>query len=208
MPSLRESFKSAARNTLTVGLILALSPIFAGAAIASYLSIGESPIYTQKRLGLNEKPFNIIKFRSMRSSPFGQHAQRDDHKYVTKTGQFLRKYKIDEMPQLINIIKGDMNFIGPRPVLYRMPQHLSEVYNYKPGLFSPKNITKYRRISPDQVDFTERVNKGHQIEIDKMKSMLEGLKNSRYVIYNNMREHQHKTVNQSQGVTKKILQLP
>lgn len=76
-----------------------------------------NPIYCQTRLGKNEKPFKMYKFRSMRIDAEENGAQwaREDDPRVTRVGHFLRKTRLDELPQLINIIKGEMSIVGPRP---------------------------------------------------------------------------------------------
>lgn len=88
--------------------------------IISILIVKDSPggvIYTQKRLGIHGKPFTIYKFRSMRSDAEAngiQWADKNDIR-VTRLGRFLRAYRLDELPQLWNILRGDMSFVGPRP---------------------------------------------------------------------------------------------
>jgi lipopolysaccharide/colanic/teichoic acid biosynthesis glycosyltransferase len=108
-------------------LLFLLSPIF---LIVSFLilleSKGKGPIFfKQKRIGANMKVFNIIKFRTMlkNSEIKGFKVIADDNR-VTKVGRFIRKFSIDELPQIINIIKGDMSFIGPRPPLTYYPYQL------------------------------------------------------------------------------------
>jgi sugar transferase (PEP-CTERM system associated) len=99
-----------------LGLILSL-PLMALVAIAVRLDSAGSPIYRQERVGLRGKTFKVLKFRSMRvdaEKSGAQWAQRDDPR-VTRLGRFLRKSRIDELPQFINVIKGDMSFVGPRP---------------------------------------------------------------------------------------------
>jgi sugar transferase (PEP-CTERM system associated) len=102
-----------------------------------------SVFYKQERVGLNGHIFNIVKFRSMRTD-----AEKDGAKWattndtrVTKVGQFIRKYRIDELPQLLNIYKGEMSFIGPRPErphfveqLIREIPYYNQRHNVKPGL--------------------------------------------------------------------------
>lgn len=88
--------------------------------IISILIVKDSPggvLYTQKRLGMNGKPFMIYKFRSMKTDAEAegiQWADKNDTR-VTKMGRFLRAYRLDELPQLWNILRGDMSFVGPRP---------------------------------------------------------------------------------------------
>ena len=99
--------------------------------------------YTQERVGLDGEPFNIIKFRSMRLDAEKNGAQmaceNDDR--ITKIGNILRKYRIDELPQMYNVIKGEMGFVGPRPERPEFVQQLiktipyyNERHNVKPGL--------------------------------------------------------------------------
>ena len=99
--------------------------------------------YFQERAGLDGEPFNIVKFRSMRldAEKFGaQMASKDDPR-ITKIGNFIRRYRIDELPQIYNVMRGDMGFVGPRPERPQFVQQLiktipyyNERHNVKPGL--------------------------------------------------------------------------
>lgn len=99
--------------------------------------------YRQERVSLDGEPFNIIKFRSMRldAEKFGAQMASENDPRITKIGNFLRKYRIDELPQLYNVIRGDMGFVGPRPERPEFVQSLiknipyyNERHNVKPGL--------------------------------------------------------------------------
>jgi len=99
--------------------------------------------YSQERTGLDGEPFNILKFRSMRldAEKFGAQMASEDDPRITKIGNFLRKYRIDELPQIYNVIRGDMGFVGPRPERPQFVQSLiknipyyNERHNVKPGL--------------------------------------------------------------------------
>lgn len=98
--------------------IVALSPLFLATAVAVKLSSPGPVLFRQKRLGLDARPFDILKFRSMRNDMADAAAakltQRDDPR-VTKVGAFIRRTSIDELPQLFNVLKGDMSIVGPRP---------------------------------------------------------------------------------------------
>jgi len=95
-----------------------LLPFFIAIAIAIRLSSKGPAIFTQERAGKNAKPFTFYKFRTMRidADPFGASPKSGDDPRLTKTGKFLREYSLDELPQLINILKGDMTIVGPRPL--------------------------------------------------------------------------------------------
>ena len=99
--------------------------------------------YFQERVGVDGEPFNIIKFRSMRldAEKFGAQMASEDDPRITKIGNYLRKYRIDELPQMYNVICGDMGFVGPRPERPEFVQSLiknipyyNERHNVKPGL--------------------------------------------------------------------------
>lgn len=99
-----------------VALLIAL-PVFAVVAVCIKLEDGGSVIYKQVRCTKNMKQFTIYKFRSMTENSEGEQAKlaTSDDKRLTKVGHFIRRFKIDELPQLVNILKGDMSVVGPRP---------------------------------------------------------------------------------------------
>lgn len=107
-----------------VGLIC-LSPIFIVVTIGLYFANQGKPFFFQARPGLNEKIFKIIKFKTMNDKKDAQGNLLPDADRLTKIGSFVRKTSLDEIPQLINVLKGDMSLIGPRPLL---PQYLP-LYN-------------------------------------------------------------------------------
>lgn len=165
-----------------LGLVL-LSPLFLLVSICIKLDTSGPVFYRQIRVGRNNKDFWIIKFRSMRagsekSSPvtIGGHDSR-----ITKTGYFLRKYKLDELPQLINVFFGDMSLVGPRPeVRHYVDYWTSEqkrVLDVRPGLTDPASI-KYRNENEilEQVDDPEK----YYIEVimqEKLKLSLDYVRN-------------------------------
>lgn len=132
----------------TFGLLI-LSPLFVVVAIWIKLDSKGPVFYRQLRVGRYGKDFRIFKFRSMRVGAdsgslvtIGGHDPR-----VTKCGYFIRKYKIDELPQLINVLVGDMSFVGPRPevrhyVDYWTPEQM-RVLDVRPGITDPASI-KFR----------------------------------------------------------------
>lgn len=101
-------------------LIIMMLPIFLIVMIAIKLT-SEGPVFfTQRRIGKDNREFLLYKFRTMRvNTPnVATHLLKDPNQFITPIGGFLRKSSLDELPQLLNILKGDMTFIGPRPALY------------------------------------------------------------------------------------------
>lgn len=99
-----------------VGLVL-LSPLFIIIIVCLYFANDGKPFFFQKRSGKNAKPFYIIKFKTMNDKKDGDGNLMSDDERLTKIGIFVRKTSLDEIPQFINILKGDMSLIGPRPLL-------------------------------------------------------------------------------------------
>ena len=102
-------------------LMVVLSPVLLGCALAVVVSMGRPIFFRQTRVGKGEHFFDIIKFRTMRSPKEGESLLFSDSDRVTRVGQFLRRTSLDELPELWNILKGEMSLVGPRPLL---PAHL------------------------------------------------------------------------------------
>ncbi|WP_306843108.1 sugar transferase [Chryseobacterium lathyri] len=120
-----------------IGLIL-LSPVFIIVTVLLYFANQGKPFFLQARPGLNEKIFYIIKFKTMNDKKDGQGNYLPDSERLTRVGSFIRQTSLDELPQLINVLKGDMAMIGPRPLL---PQYLplysesqKRRHNIRPGI--------------------------------------------------------------------------
>jgi O-antigen biosynthesis protein WbqP len=122
-------------------LIIILSPIFLIVALAILVEDGFTVFFTQKRVGINYTFFYIYKFRSMKKNTpnVATHLLTNPDKYLLKIGKFIRKTSLDELPNLINIIKGEMVFVGPRPALYNQDDLMTlrvatGVDKLKPGI--------------------------------------------------------------------------
>ena len=98
-------------------LLILLSPVFIIVMILLWLSIGESPFFLQRRPGKDSEVFTIIKFKTMNSRRDSEGNLLSDAERLTKLGKFVRKTSLDEIPQLLNVIMGDMSIVGPRPLL-------------------------------------------------------------------------------------------
>jgi len=122
-----------------LGLII-LFPMFMIIAILIKREDGGSIFFRQTRVGKNWKPFKIYKFRTMieNAEKLGAQVTGKDDKRITKIGRFLRKYKLDELPQLINVLKGDMSLVGPRPEVEKYAKvykkDFDEILKVKPGI--------------------------------------------------------------------------
>lgn len=139
-----KSFKRLCDVVISLILLVVLSPLMLITILAVRAESKGSAIFKQERLGLNGKVFTIYKFRSMcvgaEHTGTGVYSGADDMR-VTKVGRIIRATSIDELPQLVNILKGDMSFIGPRPPLTYHPWELSEytaeqlhMFDTRPGI--------------------------------------------------------------------------
>lgn len=121
-----------------IGFII-LSPVFILVAILISLESKGGPFYIQERVGKDRKPFGLYKFRSMyiNSEKKGQLTIGKDTR-ITKVGKIVRSLKIDELPQLLNVLKGDMSLVGPRPEVPKYVEHYTDeqlkVLTVKPGI--------------------------------------------------------------------------
>jgi len=122
-------------------LLIIFSPLFLIVAIVILIQDGFPIFFTQKRVGINYTFFNIYKFRSMKKNTpnVATHLLTNPEQYLLKIGKFIRKNSLDELPNLINIIKGEMVFVGPRPALYNQDDLMAlrvatGVDKLKPGI--------------------------------------------------------------------------
>jgi len=140
-------------------LLIIFSPIFLIVAIIIIMQDGFPVLFKQKRVGINYTFFHIYKFRSMKKNTpnVATHLLTNPEQYLLRIGKFIRKTSLDELPNLINIIKGDMVFVGPRPALYNQDDLMqlrvaAGVDKLKPG------ITGWAQINGrDEISIQEKV---------------------------------------------------
>ena len=120
-----------------VGMLL-LSPVILIVLVIGWFDTG-SPLFRQQRVGQHQKPFVLVKFRTMRLDTASVASHLADSSSITSFGRFLRRTKLDELPQLWNVLKGEMSLVGPRPCLFNQQELIYErekrgVYQVRPGI--------------------------------------------------------------------------
>jgi len=163
-------FKPLFDITLALIAIVILLPVFAIVAIAIRLDSPGSALFFQNRLGKNGVVFKICKFRSMRNDVnFKTNETLATDPRITRIGHFIRKTSLDEIPQLFNIVKGDMSFIGPRPPVPTFPKQYEEYndfekkrFNVKPGIsglaaIRQREVHDWNLNIPVDVEYVEKI---------------------------------------------------
>ncbi len=140
------------------GLLL-VSPILVFISLVGLFDTG-SPIFRQERVGRNLKPFVLVKFRTMKLETMSVATHLADVSDITKSGYFLRRSKLDELPQLWNVLKGEMSLVGPRPCLFSQSELIAEresrgVFNARPGVTGLAQITGIDMSTPIQLAETD-----------------------------------------------------
>lgn len=165
---------SAIRNIICISGLLVMIPIICISALAVIIEDGLPFFFKQERLGLNQKIFTIYKIRTLkRDAPqVGTHELKDS--FQLKTGKIIRKLKLDEFPQLFNVIKGDLNLIGPRPGLKSQTELedarlLYGIHKIKPGITGLAQILGYDMSNPSQLAEIDLLYMNHKsLKIDTM----------------------------------------
>lgn len=153
--------------TLSFTALIILSPVYLSLYIASKISLGGKAIFAQYRPGKNGKLFKMYKFRSMTDAIDEKGNLLPDEERITKFGKFIRKTSLDELPQLWNIVKGDMSIIGPRPRLVKDMVFYDEstfpAYSVRPGLTGLSQIhggrseSDWNEIFKDDIAYSEKI---------------------------------------------------
>lgn len=141
-----------------IGLLITF-PILVIVIILGYFDTG-SPIFLQERMGKNKKPFKLIKFRTMSIDTISAASHLVGPKSITRLGKFLRRTKIDELPQLINVLKGEMSLVGPRPNLFNQEELIKiresyQIYRVLPGITGLSQISKIDMSTPQLLAETD-----------------------------------------------------
>jgi O-antigen biosynthesis protein WbqP len=134
-------------------------PVLIILTIIGYFDTG-SPIFIQERVGRNKKPFNLIKFRTMTVGTASVASHLASIASITKFGNFLRKTKLDELPQLWNVLKGEMSLVGPRPNLFNQEELIKErdsrgVYKVRPGITGLAQVNEIDMSAPELLAKTD-----------------------------------------------------
>lgn len=157
-------------DTTAAGLgLVFLFPVFIVIAVLIKLEDGGSVFFRQERVGQNWKPFKIYKFRTMveNAEKLGAQVTKGDDPRITRIGRYLRKYKLDELPQLINVVKGEMSLVGPRPEVPKYAKlfksDYDEILKVKPGITDFASI-EYK----DENELLRGVNNPEEVYVSKI----------------------------------------
>ena len=125
-------------------VVLSITGLLLGAPVLLAIYVGGlfdtgSPLFRQERVGRDQKPFTLVKFRTMRPDTASVASHLADASAITRLGAFLRRTKLDELPQLWNVLKGEMSLVGPRPCLFNQTELIAErhnrgVFEARPGI--------------------------------------------------------------------------
>ena len=148
---------------LAMAALLALAPLLLGAALAIALETGLPVLFRQTRVGLNGREFGMYKFRSMvkNAAQVGPYFTTDNDPRITRVGRFVRRTSIDELPQLINVLKGEMSLVGPRP---DVPAQRS--------LYTPVDWAQRCSVRPGITGLAQALYRSDSIEVQRLEADL------------------------------------
>ena len=163
--------KHALDRSLAAVLLVALSPAWLVIAVAIAVASGRPVLFSQNRVGLDGAVFRLRKFRSLSEHP---HDPGDPMSVTTPVGRWLRRFGLDELPQLLNILRGEMSFVGPRPALPGQAERYGAFerrrLNVRPGITGLAQVSGRNLISWDErirldVEYVERLSAGLDLAI-------------------------------------------
>ncbi len=144
---------------LSLAGMLIGAPVIALLCVLGWFDTG-SPLFRQERVGRYQKPFILLKFRTMRPDTLSVATHLADASAVTKLGHFLRRTKLDELPQLWNVLKGEMSLVGPRPCLFNQTELIAEResrggFKVRPGITGLAQVTGVDMSTPQRLAETD-----------------------------------------------------
>ncbi|MDR5890203.1 MULTISPECIES: sugar transferase [Halomonas] len=142
-----------------IGLFFGL-PVLLVLTLIGYFDTG-SPLFRQKRVGRHRKPFVLVKFRTMKPDTASVASHLAEASAITPFGQFLRRTKLDELPQLWNVLKGEMSLVGPRPCLFNQEELINErearaVFKARPGITGLAQVNEIDMSTPKLLAETDQ----------------------------------------------------
>ena len=159
---LHKKFSRIIRDFICIVGLLLISPVLFFAAIAIFIEDGMPVFFIQERIGKNKLIFKIIKIRTLKLEAPNTGTHELDQKHKLKSGKLIRKIKLDEFPQLINVLKGEVNLIGPRPGLVSQVE-LTEsrdakgIYDVKPGITGLSQVLGYDMSNPKKLAKIDKI---------------------------------------------------
>jgi lipopolysaccharide/colanic/teichoic acid biosynthesis glycosyltransferase len=159
---LRKKFIRMIRDFICIIGLLIISPFLFFAAIAIIIEDGMPVLFIQERIGKNQSIFNIIKIRTLKTAAPNIGTHQLENEYQLKCGKLIRKIKLDEFPQLINVLKGDINLIGPRPGLVSQidltqNRNAKGIYDIKPGITGLSQVLGYDMSDPAKLAEIDKI---------------------------------------------------
>ena len=145
---------------LSLLILVCFLPVFLLLIIVGYFDTG-SPIFRQERVGRYQKPFVLVKFRTMKIGTESVASHLASRSAITPFGKFLRRTKLDELPQLWNVFKGEMSLVGPRPGLFNQVELINErtkrgVYDARPGITGLAQVNDIDMSTPELLAETDQ----------------------------------------------------